>query len=734
MLQKTQGRIEALALDTLAYEANGIHIVFGVTPKHQLKLLHFSSVPLEEENLCYRPDGRGTPEERVQLMDEIFQPVQVNFSGYNRPYEKQGNKYIATCPGYTLVFDGIDEGRNTLGDTLTIRQHDELTGAVVVMNWQLYDGVSVVRMTNTVVNGGTEDQTLEYISTFSYFGLEKENVPGDGTYISSDDKMTVLLPHHGWQKELTLKQYRFADLGLVQTQPHVNQRSSKNIEVNNTGHWSAKQYLPLGYIGNSAANSSLFFQIEHNGSWYWEIGDQNRHYYVSVSGPTELQSHWFRTLKPGDSFTTVPVAVGVGPDSVEAAAGILTRYRRLIRRPNADNERLPVIFNDYMNCLFGDPTTEKELPLIDAAAKAGCEYFVIDAGWYADGAWWDNVGEWQESRARFPGGLRQVTDYIRAKGMIPGVWLELEVMGIHCALAKKLPDECFFLRHGKRVYDRSRFQLDFRHPLVIAHANEVIDRIVREYGVGYIKMDYNIEPGMGTEVDSESLGGGLLAHEQAYLAWLDSVFARYPDLVIENCSSGGLRMDYAMLSRYSIQSTSDQEDYAAYATISMNGPMGVTPEQSAIWSYPLRTGDREEVVYNMVNCLLNRIHQSGHLGELSPERFALVKEGLDLYKTIRGDIRQGVPYWPMGFADNEDRWLAGGLRCGDTVYLAVWRRGGDCEWEVDLESAFPGRKPKVECIYPRDHGNEFEYDPETESLVLCYPEETMARLYRITAE
>ena len=45
----------------------------------------------------------------------------------------------------------------------------------------------------------------------------------------------------------------------------------------------------------------------------------------------------------------------------------------------------------------------------------------------------------------------------------------------------------------------------------------------------------------------------------------------------------------------------------------MNGPMGVTPEQSAIWSYPMRTGDREETVYNMVNALLNRIHQSGHL-------------------------------------------------------------------------------------------------------------------------
>lgn len=220
-----------------------------------------------------------------------------------------------------------------------------------------------------------------------------------------------------------------------------------------------------------------------------------------------------------------------------------------------------------MNCLWGHPTEEEEYPLIDAAAEAGCEYFCIDAGWYADGDWWDSVGEWKESKKRFPGGVRKVTDYIRSKGMIPGVWLEMEVMGIYCDLAKEFPDEYFFVRHGKRVYDRSRYQLDYRNPKVREYADSVIDRIVKEYGVGYIKMDYNIEPGIGTEIDTESMGQGMLEHERAYLKWLEGVWARYPDLIIENCSSGGLRMDYAMLSRYSIQSTSDQDDYRLYATI-----------------------------------------------------------------------------------------------------------------------------------------------------------------------
>lgn len=126
--------------------------------------------------------------------------------------------------------------------------------------------------------------------------------------------------------------------------------------------------------------------------------------------------------------------------------GELTRYRRAIRRKNTDNEKLAVIFNDYMNCLWGDPTEEKEMPLIKAAAEAGCEYYCIDCGWYADGFWWDSVGEWQENRRRFPNGLKKVTDEIRKYGMIPGVWLEIEVMGINCEMAKKVPDEWFFMR------------------------------------------------------------------------------------------------------------------------------------------------------------------------------------------------------------------------------------------------------------------------------------------------
>ena len=711
-------------------EEDGIYLVFGVTKENQLKLFHFSAKPLSEQE-----EKKLT--ENETFLQEGFQLVQVNFSGYNRPYEKHGNKHIVTAPGYMLTFVDMKDERNETGRVLTFIQKDEETGARVVTTWQFYQGTSTIRMQNEVINEGNETQTLEYISSFYYLGIEKEGE------MSSDDKMQLTFAHNGWQKEMNFHTYSFPALGLPQTQPTVYQRTSKTIELTNTGNWSTKEYLPMGYLSNEEADTAIYWQIEHNGSWHAEISDQNDHFYLALSGPTEIQSHWFQNLKPGESFTTVPVAVGVSDADFAKAMGQLTKYRRMIRRVNKDDENLPVIFNDYMNCLFGDPTTEKELPLIDAAAEAGCEYYVIDAGWYAPGLWWDSVGEWQESRERFPGGIKEVTDYIRGKGMVPGVWLELEVMGINCEKAKNAPDDWFFIRHGKRVFDRSRYQLDFRNPAVIDHVNEVIDRVVNEYGVGYIKMDYNIEPGIGTELDADSVGAGLLAHERAYLAWLDSVFKKYPDLVIENCSSGGLRIDYALLSRYSIQSTSDQEDYQNYASIAVNAPAGLTPEQAAVWSYPQRNGDEEETIFNMVNAMLLRIHQSGHLAELSPERVALVKEGISYYKEIRSDIKKALPDWPIGLADTRATFLCGALKTENKAYLAVFRKDKDEEDDrtmvrIPLAHLFEGEKKlSVKLAYPQEamkENVEYTYEADRKVLAVDFKKKVMARIFEVTAE
>ena len=265
---------------------------------------------------------------------------------------------------------------------------------------------------------------------------------------------------------------------------------------------------------------------------------------------------------------------------------------------------------------MGDPTTEKLLPLIDAAAEAGAEYFVhrrrlVRRRRTAAGGTASAPGSRPPPGS--PGrGIHEVLDRIRERGMVPGLWLEPEVIGVRSPMAKSLPDEAFFRRDGVRVTETGRHHLDLRHPAARAHLDQVVDRLVGEWGVGYLKLDHNIDPGSGTSAHpGETPGAGLLGHNRAHLDWLDGVLDRHPHLVVENCASGGMRWDYALLSRLQLQSTSDQQNLQLYAPIAASAPTAVTPEQGAVWAYPQPEDSLDEVAFTMANALLGRIHLSG---------------------------------------------------------------------------------------------------------------------------
>ena len=635
----------------IALRENGLYLDVWVTDDGDVRLMNLSANP-----------GAAHSDSRW------FRLVEVQQAGENLD-DNCGSKHTGTQPGSLLRYASHTIVGNSFGKKLEITQRWK--GLTAVSHLQFYTGLKVVKSwTELQNNDSAQVHPIEYLSSFTLTGM------GAGGQDPRDKRHQVWLPHNSWFGEAQWKTYTLGQLGYgAFCEDDGANFSMKRIAVSSTGTWPAGEYLPMGSFVNIHTRSATTWQIETAGSWNWEISDVHGQLYVAVAGPSEQENGFVLLLKPAETFRSVPCAVAFG-DSFQDTVRELTRYRRVIRRRNRDNENPSVIFNDYMNCLWGDPTTAKELPLIDAAAEAGCQYYCVDCGWYSDGPWWDGVGEWLPSSARFPGGITEVLDYIRARGMIPGLWLELEVMGIKCPLVPRIPKEWFFQRHGRPILYRSRYQLDFRNPEVIRFADGVVDRLVRDYGVGYIKMDYNINAGLGTDLRADNAGQGLLEHTRGYLKWLDGVFERYPDLVIENCGSGGMRMEYSLLSRLSIQSVTDQTDYLKMAAIAANCAAGVAPEQAAIWSYPLPDGDEEETIFNMVNAMLLRIHQSGHLPRLSPERFALVREGIDCHKSICNQLKDGLPFWPLGLGNMDSPYLAFGMDCGDTLYLAVWNVRG----------------------------------------------------------
>ncbi|MBQ8552514.1 MAG: alpha-galactosidase [Clostridia bacterium] len=650
----------------LDYSIKGLNIAFEVT---------------EDKTVILRSFSRSEKQPSAPKKAKFCPIVQLHVSGKDQN-DHHGGKHTGTYGSYALKYVSHTAYDTAEGKKVEFLLTDGKLN--VTAHYLIYRDITAVRTWNVVTNTSNECVGLEYVSSFAFTGI-------DEGVLSPNDKLRVYIPHNTWMRESSWQEYTLKELGYYKN----NNFSMKRISVSSTGTWPTKEYLPMGAIKNTETESLLIWQIEHNGSWQWEISDIANMLYLQLSGPNEQEHGWYRELDAGETFESVKACLTAGRDFNEAL-GEMTKYRRTIAKRNDADAKLPIIFNDYMNCLMGDPTEEKEYPMIDRAAALGAEYYVIDAGWYADGSWWDTVGEWQPCEWRFPGGLKKVLDYIKEKGMVPGLWLEPEVMGVNCPLADKFEDECFFMRHGKRVIDHGRYQLDFRNAKVRAHVMSVFDRLVGEYGVGYIKADYNIDAGVGTEVDSDSFGDGLLAHNRALLAFLDEVTAKYPHLVLEYCSSGGMRTEYASLAHAHLQSTSDQTKYTENARIAASAATTLIPEQAAVWAYPKSNDDTDAVAMNMINALPLRIHLSGEIAALDDEKLALMKEAITVYKNIRGDIARSIPFYPLGLPTYGDKQFCAAYDCGGCTRLAVWRLDSD---ETEIKIPMSGVK-EASILYP----------------------------------
>lgn len=572
---------------------------------------------------------------------------------------------------------------------------------------------SVVR----VENAGEQEVLLTSVTSWvSPFGTAPGRVSSDpaGDWV-------LLEGFSDWLGEGRWTQHSLRDEGLL---PKLREELTGHtpreaVARTANGTWSTGGHLPVAGVVSEQHRIAWLWEVVHNGPWRWEVGEHRGDCYFALSGPTDRDHQWSQPLAPGGSFTTVPAVVAVGQDLTEAAAA-LTGARRSTRRPHTENSRPSIVFNDYMNTLNGDPSTKKLLPLIDAVARTGAETFCIDAGWYSNSSdWWDTVGEWTPSTTRFPNGLGEVIAAIRTHGMVPGLWLEPEVVGVTSPTARALPEEAFLQRAGHRVEEHGRYHLDLRHPAARGHLDAVVDRLVAEFGIGYFKFDYNIDGGPGTDHDAPSVGAGLLGHNRAHLEWIDGILDRHPDLVLENCSSGGMRTDMALLSRMQLQSTSDQQDPLLYPPIAASAPLSMLPEQAASWAYPQPEMSPEESAFTLVTGLAGRFYLSGHLNRMDAAQLTLVQEAVQAARCLRPGLVRSSPSWPLGLPSWDDRWVASSLHTPERVVVSVWDRGEGTDERVLRFPGLAGREVEVTTIFPRSlPAWETRWNAETGSLTV----------------
>jgi alpha-galactosidase len=730
----------AQSQSTFGWSDDSIELVIEVDPSGIARLTRLAAAPARSPGT---PAASGLP-----LADVVL-------AGEGRAWS--GRRYCESAAGLRLRYLGHADHADPGGwHQLRVDLADPVTGLHAEVFYRVLAGQGALRSWVHLTNRGKEPVTVESVTSFLCGGLSS----GPGAEGPDDPgELDVLWGENDWLAEGRWKRRALRDaLPDLNRQAHGADPRGR-FGITSLGTWSSGTYLPMGAVVNHRSGHAWAWQIEHNGAWHWQAGECTRRQpapevvghgpggpmtppgaYVALLGPTDSEHHWDVTLAPGESFTTVPAAVAVSGAGLDGVIGRLTAYRRAIRRPHADHRHLPVIFNDYMNTLMGDPTTELLLPLIAAAAAVGAEYFCIDSGWYTDPGegWWDSVGAWKPSAARFRGGLGEVLERIRAAGMVPGLWLEPEVVGVRSPVASRLPAEAFFRRRGQRVAENGRYHLDLRHPAAVKHLDEAIDFLVGDLGVGYLKLDYNINGGPGTDTGGLSAGAGLLAHNRAHLDWLDGVLDRHPGLVIENCASGGMRTDYALLSRLQVHSTSDQQDFLRYPPITAAAPAAVTPEQAAAWAYPQPGFSDREIAFTLCGALLGRIQLSGHIDQMSDAQRQLVTDAVGVYKQIRADLPEALPFWPLGLPDWDSSWLALGMRSPAGTYLLAWHRdGGPAEAVLPLThlpvTHLRGEPAVPEVLYPHTGQQEVSWDAGRGTLTVALPGTPAALLIRLRA-
>jgi alpha-galactosidase len=636
----------------------------------------------------------------------------------------------------------------------------EVIGLTVTVDMEQIQDASIVRTVTTARNESNSPIVLTHLSSSCLPGI------GAGGIRPWHNKNKIKV-HYAMQTWNGEGQWRSGDLEQLGLYPTSLHSTGSAIHFNSTGSWSTSRHLPMLIIEDLETSEVWYVQVETSSLWHLEIGHEGAAkaggIYIQADGASErFGGGWTHQLMPGESFTTIPVAMGCCKGDWQHAIRELTAYRRCHLKPeNAWDGECPVVYNDYMNTLWGDPTIEKLIPLIDAAAEAGSEAFCIDAGWFAARgvSWGSGLGDWQPSVDRFDDiGLNGIAAYIRSKNMIPGLWLEIEVCGNDALLGKK-PDTWFLMRNGARVGGSERWFLDFRNPEVTDYIMSVIDRLYAD-GFGYIKNDYNACIGMGTDGIGGSSASGLLEHTRSFYRFIDEVRARYPRLILENCGSGGMRQDYGILSHFHLQSTSDQEFYGKYPSIITGALAALLPEQTGIWTYPYpltyedkfdklnpdiiheesyrsQMADGEQTIFNMVNGMCGNLYLSGNLHLADEQNKALIQEAIQLYKQERSHIRNSHPIWPLGFnpIGDDDRWACIGLSSPDEsrILLAVWRLdSAEVYQELPLDRYFAGKQAKVRQLYPTDDlQTNFSYNAVKGSLTVHFPKRYQARFFEV---
>jgi alpha-galactosidase len=544
------------------------------------------------------------------------------------------NQYVSgrsmRCGGTILHLVGHDIGADGTVETRFRTDHG------LSVRHRLRPYRSVLESSVAVANDGTAPLTIDLISSFALAGI---------TPYASDDAPGRMVLHRwrsGWSLEGRLVSEPLEHLHLV---PNYAGHGAAAERWGQIGTMPVRGWFPQVVAEDTEAGVCWGAQLAWGGSWQLEAYRRRDDLCLSGGLADREYGHWSITLAPGEELTTPVARVTVVRGGVDEACDRLVRAMDPDPASLPTSERdLPVIVNEWCTT-WGKPTHDNVVALADwlRANRIDARYLVVDAGWFRpdDEAvdWYSSHGDWVASLRHFPDHLRATAMAIRDRGFVPGLWVEAESVGLDSSASRQT--DHLLHRDGVPITVGVRRFWDLTDPWVVDYLRAGVTELLRSAGFGYLKLDDNETIGLGCD-HPDSLGEGLRRQVLGSYAFLDSLHRDLPDLVIENCASGGHRLEPSYVGRTAMSSFSDAHEPPEIPIIAAALHRLLPPRQSQIWAVLKAADPPERTRYSLAAGFLGRLCLSGELMLLDEMQVGMVQEAVALYRRVAPVIADGT--------------------------------------------------------------------------------------------
>ena len=499
----------------------------------------------------------------------------------------------------------------------------------VVLNYRTYPGTDVIDTWTEIKNREKGTITLDRYASAS-MPVRRGNVWLSHLYGS-------------WANEARLQQEPLT----AGTKSITNNDGVRN---SHTAH--AEIMLSLDGKPDDRTGRTIGAALQYPGNYRLSLVTDDSDFHTFLAGINEDNSEYH--LARNESFVTPPLALTYSDMGTGGVSRNLHRWARKYKIAHADRPR-KILLNSWEGVYF-DINEPGMHQMMDDIADMGGELFVMDDGWFGDKYPRNNdsssLGDWTVDRRKLPAGVPGLVDYAASKGLGFGIWIEPEMTNTMSELYEKHPDWIVRPASREAVTGRGGTQLvlDMANPAVQDFVVKVVDDIMTENPrIDYIKWDAN----MGIQNHGSTY---LTADRQShlYIDWhrglakaLDRIRAKYPDVTIQACASGGGRANYGFLPWFDEFWVSDNTDalqrvYMQWGTsyffpaVAMASHISNAPNHQTFRTIPIK--------YRADVAMSGRLGMEIQPNKLNDEEKDFCRRAIATYKEIRPVVQQGDLY------------------------------------------------------------------------------------------